>query len=77
MRWSMYKKIFFWSLFGTSYLDAKPQVSLTAPNCNHFGQVSLMVLDLFLDAFAKAKKLIHKSIARFTEKEIFSFGNGI
>ena len=26
---------------------AKPWVSLTSPNCNHFAQVSLMVLDLF------------------------------
>ena len=36
----------------------------------------------FLDAIAKAKKLIRKSIAQnskvsFTDKEFFSFGNGI
>ena len=41
---------------------AKPRVSLTAPNCDHFLQVSLMVLD-FLDAIAEAKKLICESIA--------------
>ena len=39
--------------------QAKPRVSLTAPNCNHFVQVLLMVLDIFLDEIAKAKKLIH------------------
>ena len=43
---------------------AKPWVSLTVPNRNHFAQVSLMVLDNFLDAIAKAKKLICKSIAQ-------------
>ena len=37
------------------YLYAKPQVSLTAPNHDHFAQVSLTVLDNFLDAIAKAK----------------------
>ena len=42
---------------------AKPQVSLTAPNCDYFERVSMTVLD-FLDAIAKAKKLIHKSIAQ-------------
>ena len=36
-------------------LIAKPQLSLTAPNRNHFARVSLMVLDIFLDAIAKAK----------------------
>ena len=45
-------------------LNAKPLVSLTAPNCEHFAQVSLTVLDIFLDAIAKAKKLICKSIAQ-------------
>ena len=44
--------------------NAKPQVSLTAPNCNHFVRVSLTVLDIFLDANAKAKKLIRESIAQ-------------
>ena len=34
------------------------------PNCDHFAQVSLAVLDNFLDAIAKAKKLICKSIAQ-------------
>ena len=43
--------------------NAEPQVSLTAPNPDYFEQVSLMVLD-FLDAIAKAKKLIRKSIAQ-------------
>ena len=42
----------------------KPQVSLTVPNWNHFVQVSLTVLDIFLDAIGKAKKLIRKSIAQ-------------
>ena len=59
---------------------AKPRVSLTAPNCDHFAQVSLLVLD-FLDAIAKAKKLICKSIAQNLERDsltrrLFSFGNG-
>ena len=31
-------------------LNVRPQVSLTAPNCDHFAQVSLTVLDIFLDA---------------------------
>ena len=43
---------------------AKLWVSLTAPNCDHFERVSLMVLDNFLDAIAKAKKLIRESIAQ-------------
>ena len=42
---------------------AKPQVSLTVPNCDYFERVSLTVLD-FLDAIAKAKKLSCKSIAQ-------------
>ena len=45
-------------------LSLKPRVSLTAPNHNHFAQVSLMVFDIFLDAIAKGKKLIRKSIAQ-------------
>ena len=45
-------------------LDAKPRVSLTASNRNHFEQVSLTVLDNFFVAIAKAKKLIHKSVAQ-------------
>ena len=44
--------------------NAKPQVSLTMPNHDHFAHVSLMVLDIFLDAIAKAKILIHESIAQ-------------
>ena len=43
---------------------AKPRISLTLPNHNHFAQVSLMVLAIFLDTIAKAKKLIHESIAQ-------------
>ena len=31
-------------------------VSLTVPNRDHFAQVSLTVLDIFLDASTKAKK---------------------
>ena len=34
------------------------------PNRDHFAQVSLTVLDNFLDAKAKAKKLIRESIAQ-------------
>ena len=44
--------------------DAKPRISLAVPNCEHFAQVSLTILDNFLDAIAKAKKLIRKSIAQ-------------
>ena len=44
--------------------DAKPRVSLTAPNCDHFPPVSLTVLGAFLSARAKAKKLICESIAQ-------------
>ena len=63
-------------------LTAKPRVSLTAPNCDHFARVSLTVLDIFFDAIAKAKKLIRKSIAQNINpvsltKSFFSFGNGI
>ena len=43
---------------------AKPRVSLTPPNRDHFMRVSLMVLDNFLDAMDKVKKLICKSIAQ-------------
>ena len=61
--------------------DAKPQVSLTAPNCNHFARVSLTVMD-FLDAISEAKKLIGESIAQNLKevsltKIFFSFGNYI
>ena len=61
---------------------AKPQVSLTMPNHDHFAQVSVTVLDHFLDAIAKAKKTNSRiysteSKASFTDKEFFSFGNGI
>ena len=44
--------------------NVRPRVSLTAPNGDHFAQVSLTVLDFFLDAIAKAKKLICESIAQ-------------
>ena len=45
-------------------------------------QVSLMGLDIILDAIAKAKKLIDESIAQNLKqvsltKEFFSFVNGI
>ena len=53
---SLVKKILFYS--------AKPQVSLTAPNHDNFVRVSLKVLDNFLDAIAKAKKLIRESISQ-------------
>ena len=51
-----------WPNYGKT--GAKPQVSLTAPNCDYFKQVSLTVFGIFLDAIAKAKKLIRKSIAQ-------------
>ena len=41
-------------VFFTPLNKAKPQVSLTAPNRDHFARVALTVLD-FLDAIAKAK----------------------
>ena len=61
---------------------AKPQVSLTVPNRDHFAQGSLTVLDIFLDASAKPKKTnlriySTESKASFTDKEFFSFGNGV
>ena len=61
-------------------MRAKPQVSLTVPNRDQFARVSLTILD-FLDAMAKAKKLIYKSIAQnleqdFLTKRLFSFDNG-
>ena len=37
---------------------AKPQDSLTAPIRDHSAQLSLTILDIFLDAINKAKKLI-------------------
>jgi len=48
------------------------------PNCHQLEQVSLTILD----AIAKAKKLISKSIAQNLEqalltKRLFSFGNGV
>ena len=52
------------SLFHHCCEYAKPRVSLTAPNHDHFARVSLMVLDNFLDAITKAKKLIRKYIAQ-------------
>ena len=60
----MCRQIFGLFLKKLAIKEAKPQVSLTAPNCDHFAQVSLMVLDNFLDAIAKAKKLIRESIAQ-------------
>ena len=42
---------------------AKPRVSLTAPNRDYFERVSLTVW-IFLDAIAKAKKLVRESIAQ-------------
>ena len=45
-------------------IGAKPQVSLTVPNCNHFAQVSLTVLDIFWMQAPKLKKLICESIAQ-------------
>ena len=55
---------------------AKPQDSLTAPNRDHFVRVTLMVLEFFLHAITKAKKLVCESIAQ-NLKEFFSFGNGV
>ena len=64
------------------YLNAKPQVSLTVPNCDHFVQVPLMVLEFFLVTSAKAKKLICQYIAQNLEQDLLtmrllSIGNGI
>ena len=47
-----------------AYYEAKPQVSLTAPNRDHFLQVSLTVLGAFLGAIAKVKKLFRETIAQ-------------
>ena len=68
--------------FIISHFFAKPQVSLTVPNRNHFVQVSLMALEIFLDTIDKAKKLICKSIAQNLKQgpltqRYFSFGNGV
>ena len=61
--------------------DAKPRISLAVPNCEHFAQVSLTILDNFLGAIAKAKKLIRESIAqnlkRVSLTKSFYFGNGV
>ena len=46
--------IYFW-LLGQSSCIAKPQVTLTAPNCDHFARVSLMVLDFFWMQLPKLK----------------------
>ena len=72
--------VFYLSFLLTSASHTKPRVSLTVPNHNQFAQVSLTILD-FLDATAKAKKLIRKSIAYNLEqdlltKRLFSFRNG-
>ena len=62
-------------------LKAKSQVSLTAPNHNDFVRVSLTVLDFFgLNCHSyKTNLQIYstESQASFTDKEFFSFGNGI
>ena len=62
-------------------MGCAPQDSLTVQIHNHFKLVSLSILDFFLDVIAKAKKLIHKSIAQNLEQDsltrrLFSFGNG-
>ena len=59
----------------------KPRVSLTVPNCDHFVQVSMIVMDFF-GCNPKAKKIICKSIAQNLKqvsltKRFFSFGNGV
>ena len=53
---------------------------MTAPIHNHFEQLSLTILDIFLDAIANAKKLIPESIAQnlkhdLLTRRLFSFGN--
>ena len=55
-----------WTLLAecTLKVNAKPRVSLTAPNRDHFLPVSLTVLGAFSSARAKAKKLIRESIAQ-------------
>ena len=42
-------------VYVTLWSMAKPQDSLTAPIRNHFVQLSLTILDIFLDAIDKAK----------------------
>ena len=55
-------------------LKAKPQISLTAPNCNHFARISLTVLDFFGRNCQSLKT--HSQIystesrARFADKEV-------
>ena len=65
----------------TLCLSTKPRVSLTAPNRDYFEQVSLMVLDFFGCNFQSLKTNLRiystESQASFTDKEFFSFGNGI
>ena len=56
--------IFFVFHNAVAYYEAKPQVSLTAPNRDHFLQVSLTVLGAFLGAIAKVKKLFRETIAQ-------------
>ena len=69
---------FFTSIFCK---NAKPQVSLTAPNRDYFEQVSLTVLDFFgcNSQSYKTNSWIYstESQASFTDKDFFSFGNGI
>ena len=65
----------------TGSLIAKPRVSLTVPNHDHSAQVSLTVLDIFWMQLPKVKTNSQiystESQASFTDKEFFSFGNGI
>ena len=51
---------------------AKPQVSLTVPNCDQFARVSLTILDFIQDAIAKAKNLICKSIAQILKQDLLT-----
>ena len=48
------------------YYDAKPR-------CDHFARVSLTVLDNFFGCNRQSTE----SKASFTDKEFFSFGNGV
>ena len=59
-----------------SLKKAKPQVSLTGPNCDHFVRVSLMVLDFFWIQLPKIKNNSQiyrtESQSSFTNKEVLA-----
>ena len=59
-------------------LGVRPRVSLTVPNRDHFVQVSLTVFWMQLPKLKTNLRIYStESNASFTDKEFFSFGNGI